>query len=116
MTEQLTPEEIAKLPFMNPNLDLEERVEDLLGRLTRDEKLRLSYGRRIFFTAPIKRLGIRMFKMTDGPHGLGATGTLLTKKATAFPVAILRTSMWNPELAYEFGKAAGEEGAQSPEL
>lgn len=109
MSERLTPEEISKLPFMDVNLDVEERVEDLLSRLTQDEKFRLSYGRRIFFTAPIKRLGILMFKMCDGPHGLGATGTLLTKKATAFPVAILRTAMWNPELAYEFGKAAAEE-------
>ena len=33
MTEEYTEEELAKFPFMNSNIDLEKRVQDLLRRL-----------------------------------------------------------------------------------
>jgi len=109
MSEKLTKEQIARLPFMDMSLDLEERVEDLLGRLTLEEKFRLCYGRKVFFAPPIKRLGVPTYKMCDGPHGLGATGTFFLKKSTYFPVAILRAATWNLEICEKFGVAAAKE-------
>ena len=41
MTDIPSKEELSKLPFMNNDLDLGKRVEDLLGRLTNEEKFRL---------------------------------------------------------------------------
>jgi len=108
MTEKISPENLAKLPFMESKLDLEERVEDLLGRLTLEEKFRLSVGIKNFFTKTIERLGIPYFKMCDGPHGIGPHSTNNTK-CTYFPTGICRTSTWNPKLAEEFGVALGQE-------
>ncbi len=108
MTEKLSNEELSKLPFMNSNLDLEKRVEDLLGRLTLKEKFKLSSGTQFFYTKPIKRLGIPNFKMTDGPHGIGPHSSN-NSECTYFPVGVCRAATWNPELSEQFGVAAGQE-------
>ena len=55
MNETYTAEELQNLPFMNSNLDLEKRVEDLLNRLTLEEKFKISAGRMMWHTKPIKR-------------------------------------------------------------
>ena len=109
MNDSLSKEELAKMPFMDSNLDLEKRVEDLLGRMTLKEKFKMCAGRTLFFTKPVRRLGIKRLKMTDGPHGVGALGTFFKEKTTYFPTAICRTATWNPELSYQFGKAIAQE-------
>ncbi len=109
MSEKINKKDLANLPFMDSSLDLEERVDDLLSRLIIEEKFRLLSGRRIFHMKPIKRLGIKSFKMTDGPNGVGAIGTFLMKKTTFFPAAICRTATWNVELSKKYGKAVAEE-------
>ena len=103
----------SKYPFMDADLDLESRVEDLLTRLTLEEKISLcaGWGKKTFvpfFTHPIERLGIKPFKMTDGPHGLG-TGSSNAKRCTYFPVAICRAATWNPLLSEKFGVAVAQE-------
>ena len=108
MTEVPSKEELSKLPFMNSDLDLEKRVEDLLERLTNEEKFRLCSGTKAFFTKQIKRLGIPHYKMCDGPHGIGPHSTN-NIKSTYFPTGICRTATWNPILAEEFGIALGQE-------
>jgi beta-glucosidase len=111
MSDIVPKEELAKLPFMDSQLDVEKRVADLLGRLTIDEKLSLCageksfgvlFGKGFYATKAVPRLGVSRFKMTDGPHGLGALGSRY-KKATYFPVGICRTATWNPALAEQFG-------------
>ena len=108
MKKNLSKEELAKSIFLDNNVDLEKRVEDLLGRLTLEEKFTLSSGTHMWKTKPIKRLGIHSFKMTDGPHGLGALGSWF-KKVTYFPVAICRAATWNPELSEQLGIAIAQE-------
>ena len=108
MSEKLSNEELLKLPFMDSNLDLEKRVEDLLGRLTLKEKFKLSTGTRVFYTRPIKRLGVPNFKMTDGPHGIGPHSSN-SSECTYFPVGICRAATWNSELSEKFGVAAAQE-------
>ncbi|MHA1268368.1 MAG: beta-glucosidase family protein [Candidatus Helarchaeota archaeon] len=105
----MTSEEIAELPYMDEDLELEKRVEDLLNRMTLDEKIKIMTGKMFFFTKPIKRLGIKSFKMTDGPHGVGALGTYFKRKTTYFPVAICRAATWNTDLSRQFGEAVAEE-------
>ncbi|MCJ7649367.1 MAG: glycoside hydrolase family 3 C-terminal domain-containing protein, partial [Candidatus Lokiarchaeota archaeon] len=108
MNEEISEEELAGLPFRNMSIGLEERVEDLLERLTLEEKFRLSVGVKAFFTRPIKRLGIPHFKMCDGPHGIGPHSTN-NIESTYFPTGICRTATWNPKMAEEFGVALAQE-------
>ncbi|MCX6121239.1 MAG: glycoside hydrolase family 3 C-terminal domain-containing protein [Ignavibacteriales bacterium] len=88
--------------FRNKDLSVEERVNDLLGRMTIEEKINLLGGTG-FATKPIERLGIPELRMTDGP--LGVRG----EKSTAFPSGICIGATWNPALAYNVGAAIGRE-------
>ncbi len=108
MNEKYSEDQIQGLPFMDKNLDLEKRVEDLLSRLTLEEKFKLSSGRLMWHTKPIKRLSVKPFTMYDGPHGVRAD-TMGEIKSTYFPSAICRAATWNPKLSYDFGKAVAEE-------
>jgi len=108
VSENLSDSELLKLPFMDSNLDIEKRVDDLLGRLTLKEKFTLSSGIKAWYTQPIERLGIKSFAMHDGPHGL-RVDTQGKTKATYFPSAICRAASWNPDLSEKFGVAIAQE-------
>jgi len=98
-------------PYLNETYDVEKRVEDLLSRLTINEKFKLltSPGRlRIYVTAPIKRLGIPSFKTTDGPLGVAMHSSGF-KKNTRFPATVSLAATWNRNLAHQVGVAMGEE-------
>jgi len=91
--------------------EIENRVSVLLTKLTLKEKFKLlaSHGRhRIYVTAPIKRLGIPSFKMTDGPLGASFHSSGL-KKNTRFPAPIGLAATWNKDLTREVGEVMGEE-------
>ena len=104
----MSRDDLVGLPFMNQGLDIEERVADLLKRLTLDEKLSLCAGKNLWSTKPVERLGIKGFRMTDGPNGLGAILSVF-RKGTYFPSSICRTATWNPDLAKQFGVALAKE-------
>lgn len=96
---------------------LEARVEDLLGRLTLEEKIKLCHADSKFTSAAIPRLGIPRRWLSDGPHGVredvgpdtwdvaGRTDDF----ATCMPAAIGLAATWNPDLAQDTGKTIGEE-------
>ena len=66
-----------QLPYQNPNLSAEERAEDLLGRLTLEEKTRLMRNG----SPGIPRLGIPPFDWwSEALHGVGRNGI-----STPFP-------------------------------
>ncbi len=96
------------LRYLDPSQDLEERVQDLLGRLTLDEKFDLCSGRDSWYTKEIPRLGIKSFAMTDGPHGV-APHSSGGKECTYFPTGICRAATWNPDLSKDFGVAMAQE-------
>ena len=98
----------SQFPFTNPKLSVEIRVDDLLTRLSLDEKIKLLAGNRIYQTHPIKRLGIKPFKMTDGPMGVSRHSSMF-RKNTRFPGGKSLAATWNRTLAFQFGKAVGEE-------
>ncbi|MFW9881261.1 MAG: glycoside hydrolase family 3 C-terminal domain-containing protein [Candidatus Thorarchaeota archaeon] len=100
--------DLSKLTFMNINLDLEIRVEDLLERLTLEEKFIICSGENWWYTKPIERLGIRSFAMHDGPHGVRVDreGKI---RSTYFPSAICRSATWNLGLSEKFGIAIAQE-------
>ncbi len=98
----------TKAKYLDPNLDEEARVEDLLQQLTLEEKILLLRGRGLWTTHPIKRLGILPFGMTDGPLGV-AWHSSHRGKRTRFPSTIGLSATWNKRLAYQMGVALGKE-------
>jgi beta-glucosidase len=108
MSDERSDLDLSNLPFMDMNLDLEERVVDLLKRLTLEEKFTLSSGMKWWYTKPIDRLGIRSFAMHDGPHGVRVDNEGKIK-STYFPSAICRSATWNLDLSEKFGIAIAQE-------
>jgi len=108
VNEEMSRDDLARLPFMNQRLGIEERVADLLKRLTLKEKFSLCAGKNLWSTKPVERLGIKGFRMSDGPNGLGAILSVF-KKGTYFPASICRTATWDPDLSKQFGAALAQE-------
>jgi beta-glucosidase len=91
--------------------EMEQRVEELLRKLTVKEKVSLMSGKDNWHTVPIERLGIPWLTMTDGPHGV-RTQTDPSRPvgpATAFPTGVSFASTWNPELIERVGAALADE-------
>ncbi len=85
----------------------QERVTRLLQDLTIDEKLSLCAGQSLWRTKPVARLGIKSFKLTDGPRGVGFHST--GRRCTAFPSGIAQAASWDEDLLARFGAALGQE-------
>jgi len=88
--------------YKNSSQPIEDRIEDLLKRLTLDEKIELLGGTG-FATKSITRLGIPELKMTDGPMGPR------WNPSTAFPASVAMAATWNPELISKVGSAIARE-------
>lgn len=95
---------------------MERTAEDLLGRLTLEEKARLVTGRDAWTTAAVERLEIPGIVLADGPHGVrrpSNPGDLMDLSesipATCFPAGAGLASSWNPDLLSRVGAALGEE-------
>ena len=55
----------TSFPFKDKSLSTEERTEDLINRMTLEEKIDLLAGYNDFYLHPCKRLGIPAFKMAE---------------------------------------------------
>ena len=85
---------------------LEQRVADLLVRLTTKEKAALVAGADNFSTIALPRLGIPAMRFADGPNGVRSTRG---DAATAFPTGVAMAATWNPELISRAAAAIGRE-------
>ena len=90
--------------YKDPKAPVEERVNDLLSKMTLEEKVDMLGGVEDFYIRPNERLGIPKIKMADGPLGVRNYG-----KATAFPAGIAFAASWDKELAQRYGEAVGKE-------
>lgn len=97
-------------PYLMSESDpLEQRVSDLLQRLTLAEKVSLCAGKSLFKTQGVPRLGIAPMKMTDGPRGIAFHSAL--HRCTAFPSGIAQAASWNESLLQGYGEAVGDEAS-----
>lgn len=88
--------------YKNPRLKVEDRVNDLLKRMTLDEKLEMLSGTG-FASKPLDRLGIPSLKMTDGPVGVR------WDPSVAFPASIMLAATFDTSLARRYGWALARE-------
>ncbi|MBE2212856.1 MAG: glycoside hydrolase family 3 C-terminal domain-containing protein [Opitutaceae bacterium] len=104
-------------PYLDRSLSIEQRVDELLSRLTLEEKVSLLHANSKFTVPGIPRLGIPERWLDDGPFGVREDiGPHEWKNAgrtddfsTAMPAGIALASTWDPDLAVEEGRAIGEE-------
>jgi beta-glucosidase len=96
-----TDRDIHDLPFWNISLPLEERVDDLIGRLTPAQKVD-----QMDYDAPaIPSLGIPAYNWwNECLHGVARAG-----EATVFPQAIGLAATWNEELIHNVATAISDE-------
>jgi beta-glucosidase len=88
-------------PFRNPLLPVEERVNDLVSRMTLQEK-----ADQLVYTAPaISRLGIPAYTWwNEALHGVARAGY-----ATVFPQSITIADSWDEGLMYNVANAISDE-------
>jgi beta-glucosidase len=108
----------ADAPYKNANLPAEQRVKDVLGRMTLEEKASILAGSGWMESMPIERLGLPAIKIADGPMGVRAwygssavTNAASTPKvlSTSFPSGVAMAATWDIDLVQREGQAIAQE-------
>ncbi|KAG9094123.1 hypothetical protein FS749_013076 [Ceratobasidium sp. UAMH 11750] len=80
-------------------------IEEIISKLTLNEKSRLLAGIDNWHTYPVPRLGVPSLRFTDGPNGARGTMFFEGVPAACFPAATGLASSWDPEFAQKVGRA-----------
>ena len=107
----------SQYPFQNPDLPIEQRIDNILSLMTIDEKIEC-----LDTNPSVPRLGIKASGHVEGIHGLtqggpGKWGRPLTIPATTFQQGIGLGETWDAELLKQAGQVEGYEARyvfQSP--
>ena len=88
----------ADFPFRDPSLPDEVRIDDLVSRMTRDEKIAAMAG-----SAAVPRLGVAGSRHIEGYHGVAQGGPSNWGRrnptpTTQFPQAYGLGATWDPDL------------------
>ena len=99
----------AQYPFQNPDLPLEERINNILSLMTLDEKVSC-----LGTNPSVPRLGIKGSSHVEGIHGLtqggpGKWGRPKTIPTTTFPQGIGLGETWDPDILRQAGAVEGYE-------
>uniref|UniRef100_A0A5B7AKF3 Putative beta-D-xylosidase n=1 Tax=Davidia involucrata TaxID=16924 RepID=A0A5B7AKF3_DAVIN len=101
----------SNLPFCRVSLQIQDRVRDLIGRLTLQEKIRLLVNN----AAPVTRLGIKGYEWwSEALHGVSnvGPGTKFGGQfpgATSFPQVISTAASFNASLWEQIGRVVSDE-------
>jgi beta-glucosidase len=101
-----------QMVFRDPKTPLEQRVEDILHRLTLEEKIQLCHGRvgegraENFESGGVPRLNIAPLQALDGPVGVR---TFDKTPTTALPSTLALSCTWDLEAAQAYGRLIAEE-------
>ena len=98
----------ATLPFRDPSLPPEQRIADLLARMTPDEKIAA-----LGTDTSVKRLGVPSFGSSEGIHGVVQRGDQKHDRpmipTTQFPQPPGMGASWDPALVRQAGGVEGRE-------
>ncbi|WP_342553184.1 glycoside hydrolase family 3 C-terminal domain-containing protein [Paenibacillus sp. FSL R7-0652] len=91
----------TKYPFQDTALPLNDRVKDLVSRLTDEEKIESM----LQYQPAVERLGVAAYKHgTEAAHGLAWLG-----EATSFPQPVGLACTWDTDLMKQIGSVIGDE-------
>ena len=91
----------VEFPFQDPALSVEKRVDDLVSRMTIEEKI----GQVVSDADSISRFGIPKYNWwNECLHGVARAGN-----ATVFPQSIGMAATWDTTLIYKLGTAISDE-------
>lgn len=89
------------LPYLNTALGIEERVDDLVSRMTLEEKI----SQMVNDAPAIERLGIPQYNWwSEGLHGVARAGL-----ATVFPQAIGLGATWDEDMMFKVATVISDE-------
>jgi beta-glucosidase len=106
-------------PFMDPNLGVEQRIDNILSLMTLDEKVGA-----LGTNPSVPRLGIKGSSHVEGLHGLAQGGPAkwggrtTTVTTTQFPQSVGLGETWDPDLLREAAAVEADEARyifQSPQ-
>ena len=94
--------------------------EELIKKMTLEEKASMCDGLDYWHSQPVERLGIKSVALNDGPHGIRKKGDpedfdkrdkdlLKGVPAICFPTASATACSWDTDLIYAMGEALGDE-------
>lgn len=103
--------DLGSLGFCNTSLDTDSRVQDLVGRLTLQEKITFLVNK----AGAVDRLGVPSYQWwSEALHGVSYVGpgthfSSLVPGATSFPQVILTAASFNTSLFKAIGKVVSTE-------
>lgn len=93
-----------------------KQADEILKRLTLEEKLNFTRGYSSFFFYGVPDKGVPYIYLSDASQGVHMRNNLADpnmvkqlERSTAFPCPIMLTATFNPALAYDYAKSVGEE-------
>jgi beta-glucosidase len=95
---------LLALPLAGQPASSDKKIDDLIGKMTLEEKIDFIGGYQDFHIRAIPRLGIPQTNMADGPVGVRNYGP-----STAYPATINLAASWDTLLAHRVGNAIGKE-------
>ena len=96
--------------------EAEAKADELIAKLTLEEKLSMTQGHNRFFFPGVPEKGMPYIYTTDASMGVKNKQRLhsddeikLAERTTQFPAFIMMAATFNPQVAYDYGYAVGEE-------
>lgn len=84
-------------------------VEDVLSKLTIEEKISLTAGADYWRTIPVHRLNVPSIKTSDGPNGIRGAKHFNSTPTATIPVETALGSTWDVDLVHEIGRLLDEQ-------
>jgi beta-glucosidase len=91
-------------PLLGQQTASDKKIEELISKMTIEEKIDFIGGYQEFHIRAIPRLGIPQTNMADGPVGVRNYGP-----STAYPASINLAASWDTALAWRIGNSIGKE-------
>jgi beta-glucosidase len=109
---------VAALAKGQSDATIQARANELVKKMTIEEKVNMIHASSSFTSGGVPRLGIPELVMSDGPHGVRLehgrdwdADKNVYDSSTYLPTGVCLAATWNPQLGYSFGSVLGSESA-----